>query len=142
MCKLHCERLWWQAGNHDCMQLLNEVFVAVHAQQTALMSCDTEVVMLQDAQLAEVQAYFSQWGPVNSCQLAHNDSGLIALISRQGPLQVASMRTLMCPAVQVVFGSMGLALLHFVAWQQYLHHSCSVVIAAWLCSPRLHSILE
>ena len=52
---------------------------------------NAEAVVVQDAQSAEVQAYFSQWGPVNSCQLAHNDSALIALISRQGPLQVPTM---------------------------------------------------
>lgn len=57
-----------------------------------------EAVVLQDAKSTEVQAYFSQWGPVNSCQLAHNDSALIALISRQGPLQVAIMhRQICCP---------------------------------------------
>ena len=55
-----------------------------------------EAVMLQNAQSAEVQAYFSQWGPVNSCQLAHNDSALIALISCQGPLQVAIMHKQIC----------------------------------------------
>ena len=53
-------------------------------------------VVLQDALSAEVQAYFSQWGPVNSCQLAHNDSALIALISRQGPLQVAILYKQIC----------------------------------------------
>ncbi|KAL0041478.1 hypothetical protein WJX79_004916 [Trebouxia sp. C0005] len=41
----------------------------------------------KDAQTEEVQAYFCQWGPVNSCQLAHNDSALIALTAQQGHLQ-------------------------------------------------------
>ncbi|KAL0049982.1 hypothetical protein WJX82_002021 [Trebouxia sp. C0006] len=41
----------------------------------------------KDAQTEEVQGYFCQWGPVNSCQLAHNDSALIALIAQQGHLQ-------------------------------------------------------
>ena len=45
--------------------------------------------MVQDAQKEEAQAYFSQWGPVSCCQLAHNDSSLIALISQQGRAQVS-----------------------------------------------------
>ncbi|KAL3162912.1 hypothetical protein ABBQ32_009354 [Trebouxia sp. C0010 RCD-2024] len=51
----------------------------------------------KDVQTAEVQTYFSQWGPVNSCQLAHNDSALIALVSRQGPLQAGRLHTLIPP---------------------------------------------
>ncbi len=50
----------------------------------------------QDAQTEEVQGYFCQWGPVNSCQLAHNDSALIALIAQQGHLQVPNL-TRPCP---------------------------------------------
>ncbi len=50
----------------------------------------------QDAQTEEVQAYFCQWGPVNSCQLAHNDSALIALIAQQGHLQVPSFTLMAC----------------------------------------------
>lgn len=46
---------------------------------------------MQDAQTEEVQAYFCQWGPVNGCQLAHNDSALIALISKQGQVLVCWM---------------------------------------------------
>lgn len=48
----------------------------------------SQVVVSQDTQTEEVQVYFCQWGPVNSCQLAHNDSALIGLISRQDQLQV------------------------------------------------------
>lgn len=69
-------------------------------------------MVLQDAQTAEVQTYFSQWGPVNSCQLAHNDSALIALVSRQGPLQAGSLHTLTAPttcSVQDAFHSKGYA---------------------------------
>lgn len=50
----------------------------------------------QDAQTEEVQAYFCQWGPVNSCQLAHNDSALIALIAQQGHLQVPILALMAC----------------------------------------------
>ena len=50
----------------------------------------------QDAQTEEVQAYFCQWGPVNSCQLAHNDSALIALIAQQGHLQVLTLTLMPC----------------------------------------------
>ncbi len=50
----------------------------------------------QDAQTEEVQGYFCQWGPVNSCQLAHNDSALIALIAQQGHLQVPNLTPMAC----------------------------------------------
>ena len=45
-------------------------------------------VILQDAQTEEVQTYFCQFGPVNSCQLVHNDSALIGLISQQAKAEV------------------------------------------------------
>ena len=92
-------------NDSNCMKQPGPIMCKIlHVQETCLVSCHPDrrgceagSVVLQDAQTAEVQAYFSQWGPVNSCQLAHNDSALIALVSRQGPLQAGSMHTLIAP---------------------------------------------
>lgn len=92
-------------------------------------------VVLQDAQSSEVQAYFSQWGPVNSCQLVHNDSALIALISHQGPLQVATLHKQICFQLTniVVFASdlqhiSSLALDCLAADIDYVHHSSCALL--------------
>lgn len=73
-------------------------------------------VLLQDAQTAEVQAYFSQWGPVNSCQLAHNNSALIALISRQGPLQACGSSLTHVLLLAVIAYTLPAATLHHTSY--------------------------
>lgn len=45
---------------------------------------------MQDALSEEVQAHFLQYGPVAACQLAHNNSALIALVERESNLQVTN----------------------------------------------------
>lgn len=82
----------WHASLRACMHACMGEHVLLEGACTG----KAQAVVLQDAQSAEVQAYFSQWGPVHSCQLAHNDLALIALISRQGPLQVAAMHSQIC----------------------------------------------
>ncbi len=70
-------------------------------------------VVTQDAQTEEVQAYFCQWGPVNSCQLAHNDSALIALIAQQGHLQVPFLTLMACTSsLQRLPACCGVAIYH------------------------------
>ena len=63
----------------------------VSMSHTALFDLQANIVAFagcQDAQSEEVSGHFSQYGPVSACQLAHNNSALIALVERQSNLQV------------------------------------------------------
>ncbi len=100
----------WNAASFvacpDCFCLSHLLHItlesAPYQQQSITMHINQLVTVCklygvtQDAQTEEVQAYFCQWGPVNSCQLAHNDSALIALIAQQGHLQVPSLTLMAC----------------------------------------------
>ena len=50
--------------------------------------CQLATVGPQDTQLEEVQTHFAQYGPVAACQMACNNSTLIALVQRQSKQQV------------------------------------------------------